>query len=129
MSSMQKTSGRAGSQQASNSSRFVSFIPLPTSTGQDNKLLRLEINISLAESINDRPPKEQHESLLNLWSRIKEHVHEYDIQDYQIARWFSAVYQLRVGLVDFEAVLPPDKLTREMLARFYAALKRYTVSQ
>jgi hypothetical protein len=128
MSSMQKTSRHAGSQQANNPCRLVSFIPLPAA-GQDNKLLRLEINISLAESINDRPPKEQHESLLNLWSRIKEHVHEYDIQDYQIARWFNAVYQLRVGLVDFEAVLPPARLTREVLNRFYASLKRYTVSQ
>ena len=129
MSSMQKTSRHAGSQKTDDPCRFVSFIPLPTSTGKDNKLLRLEINISLASSINDRPQKEQHESLLELWSRIKDHVQEYDIQDYQIARWFSAVYQLRVGLVDFEAGLPPARLTREILERFYAALKRYTVSQ
>ena len=129
MSGMQKTSRHAGSQTDNNPCRLVSFIRLPTSAGQDNKLLRLEINISLASSINDRPQKEQHESLLELWSRIKDHVQEYDIQDYQIARWFSAVYQLRVGLVDFEAGLPPARLTREILERFYAALKRYTVSQ
>ncbi len=129
MSSMQKTSGRAGSQQASNSSRFVSFIPLPTSTGQDNKLLRLEINISLPDPISKHPIRENHESLLELWSRIKEHVREYDIQDYQVARWFSAVYQLRVDLVDFDADQPPAKLTSERLAKFYAALKCYTVSQ
>jgi hypothetical protein len=129
MSSMQKTSRHAGSQKTDDPCRFVSFIPLPTSTGKDNKLLRLEINISLPDPISEHPIRENHESLLELWSRIKEHVREYDIQDYQIARWFSAVYQLRVGLVDFEAGLPPARLTREVLNRFYAALKRYTVSQ
>jgi len=128
MSSMQKTSRRAGSQQANNPCRFVSFIPLPAA-GQDNKLLRLEINISLPDPISKHPIRENHESLLELWSRIKEHVREYDIQDYQVARWFSAVYQLRVDLVDFDADQPPAKLTSERLAKFYAALKRYTVSQ
>ena len=128
MSSMQKTSRRADSQQANNSSRFVSFIPLPTSTGQDNKLLRLEINISLADSIGNHPPEEGHASLLELWTKITEQICEYNIQDYQIARWFSAVYQLQVSLVDFDADQPPAKLTSEKLAKFYAALKRYTGS-
>jgi len=127
MSSMQKTSRRAGSQQANNPCRFVSFIPLPAA-GQDNKLLRLEINISLPDPISKHPIRENHESLLELWSRVKEHVREYDIQDYQVARWFSAVYQLRVDLVDFDADQPPAKLTSERLAKFYAALKRYTGS-
>lgn len=129
MSSMQKTSRHTESQKDNNTCRFVSFITLPASTKEDNKLLKLEINVSIADSIGNHPPKQQDEGLLELWSRIKERICEYNIQDYQIARWFSAVYQLQVGLVDFDADLPPAKLTSEILARFYAALKRYTVSQ
>jgi hypothetical protein len=128
MSSIQKIR-HAGIQKANNTYRFVSFITLPVSTKEDNKLLKLEINVSITDSTGNHPPKEQHDALLELWSRIKERICEYNIQDYQITRWFSAVYQLRVSLVDFEADRPPAKLTSERLARFYAALKRYTVSQ
>ena len=65
------------------------------------------------------------EEMLQIWERVRNKIRQLDIQDAQIARWFKSHYQLEVSLFDFDAAVPPAKLTADKLSGFYDAIERY----
>jgi hypothetical protein len=62
--------------------------------------------------------------LVELWDRAKRKVWSFEIQNYQIARYF-AEHHLEVGLKDFELPLPPEKLKTEHLKGFLTEIDPY----
>jgi hypothetical protein len=62
--------------------------------------------------------------LVELWDRAKRKIWHFEIQNYQIARYF-AKHNLEVGLKDFELPLPPEKIKAEYLKGFLAEVNHY----
>lgn len=111
-----------------NSRRLVSFIPLPAKAGNDGKLLKLEVQVSLVNNIRPTLAKDEDRDLLDLWQEVKGKIRDHSIQNHQVTKWFEAVYHTSVNLVDFDRDLPPAKLSKERLLAFYNAIKRHTAS-
>jgi hypothetical protein len=63
-------------------------------------------------------PVAQEESLMELWAKAKSKIWRFDIQDYQITKWFDGKYGVKVGLEDFDLPIPPSKLSSAMLSFF-----------
>ena len=66
------------------------------------------------------------EELLQIWEKVRNKIHQLDVQDAQISIWFLKNYQLSVVRGDFDSALPPAKLTADKLSYFYHAIERYT---
>ena len=65
------------------------------------------------------------EELLQAWERVKKHLKRREVQSAQVSLWFDQIYDVEVDLRDFEAAVPPAKLTIDMLNAFSEALFAY----
>ena len=66
------------------------------------------------------------DELIHLWDKAKRLVWQIDMQDYQIAHYFSKYYHLEADLKDFESPMPPAKFTVENLTDFIKDIERHT---
>jgi hypothetical protein len=64
------------------------------------------------------------ENLLKGWQIAKSSIHELEITDNQIRKWF-AHYKLEVGLADFAKALPRQDITNDMISKLVAMLDAY----
>ena len=72
---------------------------------------------TLKKNSQTKPSKEE-EQLIELWDRAKRKVWQFEMQDYQIARYFMKYFHLDVALKDFDSSLPPAKFSIEHLSGF-----------
>jgi len=70
------------------------------------------------------PPRD--DELIHLWDKAKRLVWQIDMQNYQVAHYFSKYYHTEAGLKDFESPMPPAKFTAEKLASFIKDIERHT---
>jgi hypothetical protein len=66
--------------------------------------------------------------LINLWDKAKRLVWQIDMQDYQVAHYFSKYHHMEVHLKDFDYPLPPTRFTAEILLGFIKDIERHTRS-
>ena len=55
---------------------------------------------------------------MDLWAKAKSKIWHFEIQDYQLGKWFKENFGIQVGMADFEPPVPPDKFTSSMLSFF-----------
>jgi hypothetical protein len=66
------------------------------------------------------------EELLKGWMIAKNAVKQLNLTDGQVRKWFSKTSPpLEVGLVDFDKVVPPEKMSNELLSKFVSMLDAY----
>ena len=100
-------------------------LPPPDSEAPDDLFPQEEIG---AKETRKAIPDKADRQLIDLWTRSKSKIWHFDIQDYQIANYFSKYYHLEAGLKDFESPVPPAKFTAEQLASFIKDIERHTQS-
>jgi len=101
--------------------RGRALLPPPDSEAPDD--LFPQIIRGAIESPEESP--DTNEELLELWTKAKNKVYHYDIQDSQIANWFEKNFHMTIGLKDFEAIKPPARLSIEALSQFCHSVDRY----
>jgi hypothetical protein len=68
--------------------------------------------------------------LLQGWLIVKGSIKQLNVTDGQIRKWFAkAAPGLEIGLADFDKVIPPEKMTNDLLSRFQAILDQYRERQ
>jgi len=73
------------------------------------------------ESLDSTPYADN--ELLQMWNKAKSMIRGLDICEIQISNWFQRHYRLKVGLIDFDGEIPPEKLTIERLRCFCEAVE------
>ncbi len=101
------------------------LLPPPDSEAPDDLFPQEEIG---AKETRKVIPGKDDQQLVDLWVKAKSKIWHFNIQDYQIARYFSRYYHLEVGLKDFEPPVPPAKFTSEQLASFIKDIELHTQS-
>ena len=65
------------------------------------------------------------EELLEAWEQVKRRIERYEIQSWQITRWFLRHYGLDADLDDLTSATLPAKFTAEHLRQFCDSIDRY----
>ena len=93
--------------------------PAPDSEAPDDlfpdEILKQESEISFHD-----------DELIHLWDKVKKLVWQTDMQNYQVAHYFSKYHHMEAELKDFDSPLPPDKFTVENIASFIKDIERHT---
>lgn len=100
-------------------------LPPPDSEAPDDLSPQEEIG---AKETRRVIPDKDDQQLIDLGTRATSKIWHFDIQDYQIANYFSKYYHLEAALKDFESPMPPAKFTAEQLASFIKDIERHTQS-
>ena len=98
------------------------LLPSPDSEAPDD-LFPQHVLEGETDSTDDIPRID--EGLLQTWENIRNQIGKLGLQDIQIARWFTQLYQIEVNLTDFNSNIPAEKFTSEMLSRFCDSLAVY----
>jgi hypothetical protein len=64
------------------------------------------------------------DQLLKGWQIVKDAVHQLNLTDNQIRKWFSKA-GIEIGLADFARALPPEGIQNEILSKFQTMLDLY----
>jgi len=101
--------------------RGKALLPPPDSEAPDDLFPKqVRVNTDVPQHVQNKG-----ENLIELWTKAKSRIYRYDIQDFQIIRWFEKNHQTTVRLKDFDPPKPPAKLTAEMLSYFCQSVDRY----
>ena len=98
------------------------LLPSPDSEAPDD-LFPQHVLEGKAGSTDDIPQID--ERLLQTWENIRNQIGKLGLQDTQVSRWFSQLYQIDVNLTDFSSSIPAEKFTPDMLCRFCDSLAVY----
>jgi len=97
------------------------LLPPPDSEAPDDLFPKqVRVNTDIPQHVQNKG-----ENLIELWTKAKSRIYRYDIQDFQITRWFEKNHQTTVKLKDFDPPEPPAKFTTEMLSYFCQSVDRY----
>jgi len=101
--------------------RGRALLPPPDSEAPDDLFPKqVRVNTDVPQHVQS-----DDENLIELWTKAKSRIYRYDIQDFQIIRWFEKNHQTTVKLKDFDPPEPPAKFTAEMLSYFCQSVDRY----
>ena len=75
---------------------------------------------------NPQKPSTAEDELVRLWDKAKLYIWRYDIQDYQVARYFLKHFHFDVALKEFDSILPPAKFSIENLSGFLKDIESQT---
>ena len=77
------------------------LVPAPDSEAPDD--------LSLPRAPQEETSQASDADLPDLWARAKSKIWHYEIQDYQLRKWFEKNFNIAVSLEDFEPPVPPEK--------------------